>query len=236
MRVLTDTPSAGPLTDARLRELYAAPEPTWLRVNMVGTVDGAATGDDGRSGTINNDVDHRVFQVLRSLADAVLVGAGTARAEGYRPTDRPIVVVSRSGRLPDRLRDAEPGAVWMATCQAAEGLEELRAALGADHVLVVGQHRLDLAALKARLAERGLRQLLGEGGPHLLRDLLDQGAVDELCATVVPRLVGGHHPRITDGAPLDVPLRLGLLLEEEHTLLARWYVADRGPAVRVARP
>lgn len=226
MRVLTDTPPAGPLTDARVRELYAAPEPTWLRVNMVGTVDGAATGGDGRSGTINNDVDKRVFQVLRSLADAVLVGAGTARAEGYRPTDRPIVVVSRSGHLPERLRDAERGAVLMATCQAAEDLDGLRDTLGADHVLVVGQHRLDLAVLKARLAERGLRQLLCEGGPHLLRDLLDQGTVDELCATVVPRLVGGHHPRITDGAPVDVPLRLGLLLEEEHTLLARWYVAS----------
>ncbi len=58
----------------------------------------------------------------------------------------------------------------------------------------------------------------------MLRDLLDQGVLDELDATVVPRLVGGDHPRITDGSPVDVPMRLALLLEQQDTLLARWFV------------
>ena len=70
------------------------------------------------------------------------------------------------------------------------------------------------------------RHLLCEGGPHLLRDLLDQGALDELDKTLVPRLVGGLHPRITDGPPVDVPLELRLLVEEDHTLLGRWFVAS----------
>lgn len=229
MRLLTDTPGDAPLSDARLRELYAAPEPVWLRANMVTTLDGAATGDDGRSGSINNKADKRIFDLLRSMADAVMVGAGTARAEGYRPTDRPLVVVSRSGRLPEALLDAEPGALLLATCQAAEeqgtDLDGVRRHLGTEQVLVLGRHRVDLAALKSRLAERGLRHVLCEGGPHLLRDLLDQGVLDELCATVVPRLVGGQHPRITDGPPVDVPLRRALLLEEDQTLLGRWIVA-----------
>ncbi len=192
---------------------------------MVGTVDGAATGESGTSGSINNHVDKRIFDLLRDLADAVVVGAGTARIEGYRPADLPTVVVSRSGRVPDRLRDAGPGRVVMATCQAAPDLDATRAHLGDENVLVLGGHRVDLCVLKDRLAERGLRHLLCEGGPHLLRDLLDQGALDELDKSVVPRLVGGLHRRITDGPPLDVPLELRLLLEEEHTLLARWYVA-----------
>ena len=96
--------------------------------------------------------------------------------------------------------------------------------LGADNVLVLGGHRVDLAELKARLAERGLAHLLCEGGPHLLRDLLDQGVLDEMDATVVPRLVAGLHPRITNGPPVDVPLELTVLLEEQNTLLGRWFV------------
>ena len=54
---------------------------------MVSTVDGSATGEGGRSGTINNEADERVFHILRGLADAIIVGAGTARAEGYGPAD-----------------------------------------------------------------------------------------------------------------------------------------------------
>ncbi len=221
---LSSATSSAPLTDDDLRRLYAAPDGPWLRANMVSTVDGAATGANGKSGSINNQVDKRVFDLLRDQCDAILVGAGTARAEGYRPAPRPIVVVSRTGRVPEGLRDAEPGQVLLATCQEADGLAAARDVLGADHVLVLGGHRVDLVGLKQALAMRGLRHLLCEGGPHLLRDLLDQGALDEVDATLVPRLVGGEHARITDGPPVDVPLRLGLLVEEDNTVLARWYV------------
>lgn len=215
---------ADALTDDDLRRLYAAPRTPWLRANMITTVDGAATGDDGRSGSINNAVDKRVFDVLRALADVLVVGAGTARAEGYQPTDRPTVVVSRSGRVPEQLRGGEPGRVWLATCAASPGLAEARAHLGAEHVLVLGGDDVDLAALKATLHERGYGQVLCEGGPHLLRDLLDQGVVDEVCATVVPLLVAGQHRRMTEGPPVDSRVRLVSLLEENGTLLTRWYV------------
>ncbi len=211
--------------DAELATWYAAPRSPWLRVNMVSTVDGAATGDSGKSGSINNAADKQVFALLRELCDAVVVGAGTARTEGYRPADRPIVLVSRSAAIPETLRDAPSGSVLLATCSAAPGLAEAQALLGADNVLVLGSHRVDLGELRRRLVERDLAQLLCEGGPRLLRDLLASHVVDELCATVVPRVVGGLHPRITDGAPLDVPLRLHGLLEHESTLLARWFVA-----------
>lgn len=207
-----------------LASLYAAPSAPWLRVNMVSTLDGAVTGETGRSGAISNDVDRRVFELLRELADVVVVGAGTARVEGYRPADLPIVVVSRSGRVPEKLRDVEPGRVILATCQHAPELDEARRLLPPGDLLLLGSHRVDLRALRQRLEERGFKQLLCEGGPHLLRDLLDQGVVDELDATVVPRLVSGLHPRVTDGPPIDVPLRLRTLLEERGTLLGRWFV------------
>lgn len=213
------------LTDEKLAALYAVPTTPWLRVNMVSTVDGSATGGTGLTGSINNPADKRVFHLLRRLADAIVVGAGTARAEGYRPADRPIVLVSRRGDVPETLRGAEPGRVLMATVAQAEHLDDARAALGEENVLLLGSHRVDLAELRTRLADRGWTHLLSEGGPHLLRDLVDQGVADELDATFVPRLVAGLHPRITDGPPLDVPLDLRLLLEADGTLLGRWLVA-----------
>ncbi|QWF21677.1 dihydrofolate reductase family protein [Nocardioides sp. LMS-CY] len=197
MRVLV-----GPDTDD-LDELYAVPadrtDGPWLRVNMITTLDGAATGDSGRSGSINNAVDQQVFDRLRALADVIVVGAGTARVEGYGPADRPIVVVSRSGEVPEGLRGAPPGSVLVEP-------------LG------------DAATFKRGLADRGWSSILCEGGPSLLRDLLAAGVVDELCTTTVPRVIGGEHPRIVAGPPVDVPLRLHTLLEQDGTLLARWLV------------
>ena len=213
----------GPDTDD-LAELYAVPRDPWLRATMVSTLDGAATGESGTSGSINNAVDKRVFDLLRDSAEAILVGAGTARTEGYRPGSTPIVVVSRSGEVPGTLRGAPPGSVLLATCAGAERLGEARELLGEQHVLVLGSHRVDLPLLKEVLADRGWTQVLSEGGPHLLRDLLASGAADELCATVVPRLVAGEHPRITQGPPIDVPLDLRVLLEADGTLLGRWFV------------
>jgi len=207
-----------------LSELYAAPDQPWLRVNMVATVDGAATGDDGTSRSINNGADKVVFDLLRDLSDAIVVGAGTVRIEGYAVGRKPLVVVSRTGSVPPTQLQAERGKVLMATVSTAPYLEDARQALGNENVLVLGSHRVDLARLKDELVLRGYRHLLSEGGPHLLRDLLDQGVADEIDATVVPRIVGGGHRRITDGPPVDVPLRLHTLVEQDDTLLARWFV------------
>src|SRR4051794_18610951 len=81
--------------DVDLDLAYALPPGAqWLRANMVSTIDGSVTGENHRSGTISGTTDKAVFAALRRLADAVLVGAGTARTEGYRPSTLPIVLVS----------------------------------------------------------------------------------------------------------------------------------------------
>jgi riboflavin biosynthesis pyrimidine reductase len=213
----------GPDTDD-LGRLYEPPRLPWLRVNMVSTLDGAANGDSGKSGSINNEVDKRVFHALRDQADAVVVGAGTARTERYRVAKVPLVIVSHRGLVPEQLRDAPAGTVLLVTCERSLGLAECRDLLGGDQVIVVGESRVDLAAMKAALVERGLRNLLSEGGPHLLRDLLDAGAADELCLTWVPRVIGGVHPRILEGPPVDIAASLAVLLEEGGTLIGRWIV------------
>ncbi len=216
-------PQLDDLDDQALRAHYAPLRAPWLRLNFVATVDGATQGPDGRSKSINNAADKRVFHLLRELADVIIVGAGTARAEGYRPNPKTMVVVSRSGEVPPTLRERR-GELLMATCGRAPHLQETRSLLGHDNVLVLGEYAPDLATLRRELVSRGHRDLLCEGGPHLTRDLLAAGQVDELCLTTVPRLLAEQHLRITAGPPVDVPLRLHALLESDGTLLARWLV------------
>ncbi|MDQ4112756.1 MAG: dihydrofolate reductase family protein [Actinomycetota bacterium] len=213
-----------PTTPEGLRAIYAPPRLPWLRANMVSSLDGAATGSDGRSGTVNNAVDVDVFHVLRDLADAVLVGAGTAIAESYKAKGAPIVIVSRRGRVPDDLRDCEPGAVRLATVAKAPGLDAARDEIGEENVYVTGTSEVDLSALLDRLHEEGMRHVLCEGGPTLLGSLLEAGVVDELCHTITPKLLAGDGRRIVTGPPTDLPVSLGSLIEHDGTLLGRWLV------------
>lgn len=223
MRVLIGAAPNENITDADLAELYAPPAgQPWLRVGMVSTVDGSATGDDARTASINNAADHRVFQTLRSLADVIIVGAGTAKSEKYAPTDVPIVLVSRKAQVPESLQGAPAGSVYLATCSRSDGLPAAREILGDEHILELGSHRVDLPQLKAALVDRGWMSQLCEGGPHLSRDMVFQGCVDEVAATTVPRLVAGAYPRTTEGAPINVPLELTMLLEDSGTLFGRW--------------
>ena len=213
------------LSDDELAAAYTPEAEPWLRVNFVSTLDGAAQGSDGLSGTINNAADKRVFDALRTRADCLVVGAGTLRSEEYDVPQVPLVVVSRSADLPPTLRGAPRGRVLMATVGSSEGLAASRSALGEDNVLVLGDDEIDLVLLKSELADRGWTEQLCEGGPSLFADMLAAGVVDELCLTLVPMLTGGDAVRIATGADLDVELRPALLLEQDGTLLGRWLVS-----------
>jgi riboflavin biosynthesis pyrimidine reductase len=235
----------GELDSEALALAYAYPQlstgQTWVRANFVSTLDGAATGDDGRSGSINTGADRDVFVLLRALSDVVLVGAGTARAEGYRratvrapwlnlrqgrTAHPPTAVFSRSGDVPPRLSKAreDSGEVLLVTCEGAgsEAIHLARSTLGVDNVIVRGDQSVDLSAALDALAARGLQRILCEGGPHLMRDLTASGRLDELCLTISPNLVAGDHPRITAGDPVSADLEPRLLIEAEGTILTRW--------------
>lgn len=213
------------LSDDELAAVYAPDSSPWLRLNFVQTLDGSAVGADGLSTSINNDADGRVFALLRSLADAIVVGAGTIREEGYQPNAKPMVIVSRSGDVPPTLQEGDLSQVHLATVANAPGLAAARSLLG-SRVLVLGQSGLDLPLLRRTLvSDLGFSSLLCEGGPSLARDMLAAGVVDELCLTTVPRLVAGSGPGILSGAAVDVPLTLASLLESSGTLLARWLVS-----------
>ncbi|WP_077689671.1 MULTISPECIES: pyrimidine reductase family protein [Nocardiopsis] len=237
--------SPGDVLDASaLERLYAYPDRPWLRANMVATLDGAAAGNDGRTGSINTPADQVVYTLLRDLADVVLVGAGTARVEGYRHT-RPrtrdllaraaaegraahpeLAVVSGTGQVPPLLADRpeDGGGVLLVTCEAAgaEALDRARHILGEDRVLVCGGQGVDLPAAVAALSGRGLPRILCEGGPRLLADVAAADLLDELCLTVVPLLAGGLEQRIAVGTVADRALVPGVVIESEGTLLQRW--------------
>ena len=216
------------LDDEALAAVYASrAEPwgePWLRVNFVSTVDGSTQGGDGLSKSINNDADKRVFDTLREQADCLVVGAGTLRSEEYDVPPLPLVVVSREGKVPDGLRDAPANRILMATVESSPHLAETRELLGPENTLVLGDDEIDFVRLKALLGERGWAEQLCEGGPQLFGTLLTAGVVDELCHTIVPRLVAGDGLRIATGPDVDIALEPVSLLQQDGTLLGRWLV------------
>lgn len=204
-----------------------------VRASMVTTLDGVVTGTDGRSGSIGTAADRAVYQLNRRLASAIVVGAGTARAEGYGLPDHGqlLVLVSRAGTLPERLAEeaaAAPNRLVLATGAEAEptAAEQL---LGAGNVWrCPGAGGVDPRSLLDRLRDAGHQRILHEGGPRLLTDWLSAGLIDELCLTQVP-LLAGAGSRLISGPVGDGHWSPLLLLTEGGALIGRWVRQDRDP-------
>jgi riboflavin biosynthesis pyrimidine reductase len=221
----------------------------WVMAHMVGGLDGSAA-IAGRVGDLSTAPDAELFRLMRSLADVVLVGAETVRAEGYgvvrlppgreaarvaagRPATPPLAVVTRSLKLDWSARafaDAPPGArTLVITCAAADP-QRLEQARQAADVIVAGGDRVDPDLAVARLAERGYRVILCEGGPTWLGELVAAGLLDELCLTIAP-LMGGD-PLPVAVAPPGAPLaRFALrhVLRGDDTLFLRYERGADGP-------
>jgi len=241
MRVLAA--GAEDLDDAGLAQLYAYPRPGWLRANMVSSADGAGSFE-GLSGGLSSAADRRLFALLRALCDVVLVGAGTARAEGYRPARRrpelaglregrtatpPIALVSRALDLDldaTLFTGAPPDArTIVITCATSPADRRAEVARAAD-VIVAGEGAVDLELALEALRERGLGRVLCEGGPQLLGFLTAAGLLDELCLTVSPLVAGPGATRITAGEPFPArQMTLAHVLCDDGFLFCR-YVAQ----------
>jgi len=234
-------------------EVSAAAHRPWIRANMITSADGAASVA-GRTGGLSGPADRLVFSVLRSLADVILVGAGTARAERYaqvrvtevwpqlrtgRAPTPPIAVVSRrldldlDGRL---LASAAGLARTIVLTTELAPAARRRAAASTAQVIVAGEQTVTGAAAVAALAELGHRRILVEGGPTLLGELTAEGLLDELCLTVSPVLEGGQSERIITapaggqrgaGAVGLAGLRLASVFEDSGYLLCRYLRADQ---------
>jgi riboflavin biosynthesis pyrimidine reductase len=229
------------------------PDRPYLILNMICTADGRATVA-GRSGPIGGPADRELFHGLRTLVDAVIIGAQTLRAERYnRIVADPIdgtrrlrrglaqealaCVVSASLALDPELPLLADPRAHVAILTAADGTLPPTAAQ-VVYVRAARDGVLDLAACMEVLRRRfAVRTMLCEGGPHLAGQLLASGLLDELCLTIAPELVAGDMAcgdgdrtgalSILSGAALDPPVRLDLLsvLEADSHLFLRYRIS-----------
>jgi riboflavin biosynthesis pyrimidine reductase len=195
-------PDRAPVTaDDLVGQAAAIPQGRpWVSGIMVSSLDGRATLD-GTSRKLGGPQDLQMLLALRRRADALLVGPGTVRAEGYGPLPCPAVLVSRSFELAwDSALFAAPGQrVLIYTRAGAEP-----PAVAAEVEVIQGP---ELPAVLADLRKRGVERLLCEGGPTLNRSLLDAALLDELFLTLSPVVSGKGPPIVADGSSAPLTLR-----------------------------
>jgi riboflavin biosynthesis pyrimidine reductase len=237
MRRLLPSAIGEELTDDDLFDMYAGSRPDQVRAGMVSSLDGAVAVR-GRSGGLGSPGDHRVFSVLRAIADVVLVGAGTARTERYGPvvlpaelqrrrdcsgrTARPalaVVTASMALDVGSRLFEDPQQRVLVLAPAGRSRTRDLPAHV---ELVGVGEVEVDPVRVVGELAARGLSRVLCEGGPRLLATLLAADVVDELCLTTSPQLVGGSPGLLPVALPDPRRARLRSLVEDDGVLLSRW--------------
>ena len=240
---LDETTVAEQLAGLDLKPL-ARPERPYLILNFVTTLDGrAAIG--GRSGPIGSATDSEMLLRLRTRVDAVMIGAGTMRAERYGRIvpdpqlrayrertllshDPLAVIVSNRLELPwdAGLFTDGGGRVVIFTASDQEPPETVTPVAVVRHPDGVELDR----AMEWLRKERGIRSMLCEGGPTLHGRLREGGLADELFLTIAPKIAGGEGPRILEGALADIDnVELAWLLESESELFARYRGITAGP-------
>jgi riboflavin biosynthesis pyrimidine reductase len=215
-----------PAIDTTVEEAYAAPlgrhgDRPWVGLCMVASIDGSIAVD-GTSGGLSSATDAAVLGRLRSVADVLVVGAGTVRAEGYGAPSKSgqrLGVVTRRGDVDAESELFRSGAGFVITTRQAEvpsGVEVLRA----------GDREVDLADAIRRLGEVTDRydHVQAEGGAALNGALLEADLLDELDVTTAPTTVGGGGPRLANGAgAIDHRFELAqLAIDDDAYLFARW--------------
>ncbi len=171
--------------------------PSFVLGRLAQSLDGYIATVSGQSHWISGPQDIAHTHRLRALADAVVVGAGTVLADDPQLTTRLVdgaspvrVVLDPSCRLTPRHRIFLGGTETLVvaardarTCKHVGAAEVLRVPRAAEG--------LDLRAVLAALAERGLRRVFVEGGGVTVGRFLAAGLLDRLHVTVAPLLMGG---------------------------------------------
>jgi riboflavin-specific deaminase-like protein len=174
----------------------------YVILNMISSVDGR-TAKEGKAGGLGSKTDRRTMRTLRSRADAVMIGAGTLRAErltlGLDETGVPqplAIIVTDTGDVPleDHLivQEGQEVLILLSDRVPKWGVERLRKLAQVMRAPVDATGAVDLEeAMRAIRGERGVESLVVEGGPSLNHALISLDLVDELFLTVAPELLGG---------------------------------------------
>jgi riboflavin biosynthesis pyrimidine reductase len=202
---------------------------------MIYSADGAAAVA-GRVQGLTCQADQTLLQHLRTLSDAVLVGAATARAEQYGPVrfsdeqqelrringfrhPARIAVVSRTGEIPESLHDQSASVPLLITTSEAANRHNL-VTDETREVVIAGHTAVNIATAVDQLRRLGLQRVLCEGGPTLLDEIIRADAVDEICVTISPRLAGSQGVGASPALPLEIPIDMDLM----HTVVHEGYV------------
>jgi 5-amino-6-(5-phosphoribosylamino)uracil reductase len=209
---------------------------------------------------LSNEADLDRVDAVRASCDAILVGAGTVRA------DDPRLAVRASERRARRVAEGRPPTPRKVTLTRHPGLDPTAAMfVGGDgdplvycatSAVTATRERLGKAAtvvdagrsprvgwVSADLGERGVRRLMVEGGAQVLAQFLEAGVADELQLVVAPVLVGergvprlGADPRMPGGgrqrADLAEVRRIEDLVLLRYALSARFEQDDQGGTTR----
>jgi 2,5-diamino-6-(ribosylamino)-4(3H)-pyrimidinone 5'-phosphate reductase len=214
---------------------------------MAATVDGKITSAKREYPRLTSSHDRETMDRLRAEADAILVGAGTTRADDpplrvrtesmqdYRRSlgkpaalDRVLVSASLEVDPDSRFFEDDGGACIVATTEDAVEDRIARLEPRAE-IWKLGVGRVDLVALLRRLKTRGVERLLVEGGGELNWSFIERDLIDELYVTIAPRLLGGRDaPTLLEGAGLNMAGQRRLKLvdqrREQDELYCRWAV------------
>ena len=204
-----------------VEHLYPWPETgRWLRAVMVMAPDGATVGKDGRSRSLSGRADQQVLHAIRTFSDAILIGAGTFRAERYGPpkvaekfiaerrssglSPAPrLVIVSGTLDLPWDEPVFQEGPETPIVVTKSDQPESVLAAAAGCEVLQSPGDGLDMKWMVTELAARGLNRIACEGGSRLLNSLAESGCVDEWDVSISPHLPSGSvklaDSRVDDG-------------------------------------
>lgn len=209
----------------------------WVMLNMVSSLDGG-TAVDGKSSSLGDDDDLAVFQAIRAVPDVILVGAGTVKAEDYRPVT--LDETRRERRV--ALGKSETPTLAIVTGRLSVD-PEARVFADPDHKpLIITGTRADPTrlmmlgdaadvAILDDLSPAGILRHLGaagvvllEGGPTLNGDFAGAGLIDEINLTIAPSVLSGDSRRIISGDALDPPMEMTLdrVLHGDQALFARF--------------
>lgn len=225
--------------DLRLQEL-ASPDRPYAVANMVSSADGKATLS-GKSGGLSNQVDRRLFHLLRAQVDAVMAGTTTIEKEKYGPLVRDralrerrrqlglepipyLVTATRTMSLPvdaPLFQDAETRAIVITNSEREPPDCPAQLLI----IRTAGKTIEFRDAFRELRSKYGIRSMLVEGGPTLLGTLIAMGQIDELFLTISPLIAGGGPgPTIVEGPPPPEPRQLELksVLSDSGSLFLRY--------------
>ncbi|WP_125131884.1 dihydrofolate reductase family protein [Microbacterium sp. 10M-3C3] len=200
---------------AWLTSLYARDDDAYVRLNMITSPTGAASGADGTSETLTSPTDRALLRIIRAHADAVVVGAATVRAEGYIvPRAARLAIVTTTGDLDGNRFDGHADAIVL-VCPEGR-VEQVRARSGVPAIRVLGVpggESLEPRTVVEALAGIGLTRLVCEGGPTLAARFAESGVIDEYCVSVAPVLEPAREPFLPISARVPTTLA-GMLVDD----------------------